>query len=240
MVGADALVQGSLRRGVGTRGAGFFGLRRRGRLRVGGVLCRGGRSRCRRGRLLYRRHDLRGLLGGLRRGCRGLHGMGGRLSGSALRDRDRAGLVSCCGRLAAAGSGSGLGCCGRCDRGAHAVLPVPVAAEPILLGLGFRLAGGLALSLAALDLLQHGAALRGGVPRAARRDDAAAAGGITAPGRGLLRCAGLLFRGRGRWGGGRLAGLHGGKGGLDLGAGGALLRHGAGDLEHLPGDVWDN
>ena len=164
----------------------------------------------------------------------------GRLGSSALRDRDRAGLVSCCGCLAAAGSGSGLGGCGRCDRGAPAVLPVPVAAEPILLGLGFRLAGGLALSLAALDLLQHGAALRGGVPRAARRDDAAAAGGITAPGRGLLRCAGLLFRCRGRRGGGRLAGLHSGKGGLDLGAGGALLRHGAGDLEHLPGDVRDN
>ena len=32
---------------------------------MGGVLCRGGRSRCRRGRLLSRRQDLRGLLGGL-------------------------------------------------------------------------------------------------------------------------------------------------------------------------------
>ena len=135
-----------------------------------------------------------GCWAGCAAGAGGLHGMGGRLGSSALRDRDRAGLVSCCGCLAAAGSGSGLGCCGRCDRGAPAVLPVPVAAEPILLGLGFRLAGGLALSLAALDLLQHGAALRGGVPRAARRDDAAAASGITAPGRGLLRCAGLLFR----------------------------------------------
>lgn len=50
----------------------------------------------------------------------------------------------------------------------------------------------------------------------------AAAGGITAPGRGLLRCAGLLFRCRGCRGGGRLTGLHGGKGGLDLGAGGAF------------------
>ena len=110
----------------------------------------------------------------------------------------------------------------------------------LLLGAGLGLAGSLPLGLTALDLLQHGAALCGGVPRAARRDDAAAAGGITAPGRGLLRCAGLLFRCRGRRGGGRLAGLHGGKGGLDLGAGGTLLRHGAGDLEHLPGDVRDN
>ena len=79
--------------------------------------------------------------------------MGGRLGSSALRDRDRAGLVNCCGCLVAAGSESGLGCCGRCDRGAPAVLPVPVAAEPILLGLGFRLAGGLALSQYLPELL---------------------------------------------------------------------------------------
>ncbi len=219
---------GRLRR-VGTRGAGFDSAQ--GRLRVGGVLCRAGAAGA-AGRLCTGGMT-RGLLGGLCRGCRGCTAWA---AGSAVLrfDRDRAGLVSCCGRLAAAGSGSGLG-----------------AADGVTAG-SCRTPGPGSRGTSSAWLPPGGrpaSAWRRWTPPAWRgaprrctaggsSDDAAAAGGIR-PGRGPLGCgAPGFFRCRGRRGG-RLAGLYGGKGGLD-----PARRHPSppwrGDLEHLPGDVRDN
>ena len=245
MVGADALVQSGFSLGVGAghpdRAAAL----------------RGGLGRRHSGLGLRLRHNLGGLsafLDELLCGLHGLHGLwrGGRLLGGGtqfrLRDLHGAGRV---GSGFAGADGAGLGRVGlrlvykgfrRARRWVCAVLPVAVGAEMAFLLPCELLPLGLALGLAALDFLQHGATLGGCVARAARRDDdCVAVGGRVAGGRsGGLRLHDGLFLG-GRFSlSGRLAGLHGGDGLLDLGTAGTALGHAAGRLDHFFGDVRDD
>ena len=174
MVGADALVQGSLRRGVGTRGAGFW-TSAQGSAPGGRCALPGRAQPVPQGRLLYRRHDLRWAAGRLCRGCRGLHGMGGRLGSSALRIEIVRVSSAAAGVWLLRAAGVGWGAADGVTAGScRTPGPGSCGTDPPRPGL--PPGGRPRAQPGGAGLLQHGAALRGGVPRAARRDDAAAAG----------------------------------------------------------------